>query len=66
MLPAVPPPGEAKQLAFQIQRVGVNLNQIVKAMHVHQTPPPPELIELLTDIRHYVRHAQQLPKGYGL
>ena len=55
---------EAKMLAFQIQKLGVNLNQIVKAMHTHQAPPPPELRPLLDEIRQYVRRAQRMPKGY--
>lgn len=53
---------EAKALAFQIQKIGVNLNQIVKSMHQHQAPPPAELAPLLADIRAYVRRAQHLPK----
>jgi hypothetical protein len=62
--PAGATDSEAKVLAFQIQKVGVNLNQIAKAMHIHQAPPPPDLQPLLEEIRQYVRRAQRLPKGY--
>jgi hypothetical protein len=58
------PDSDAKALAFQIQKVGVNLNQIVKAMHTHQTPAPPDLHELLGEIRQYVRKAQRLPNTH--
>ena len=58
------PETETKALAFQIQRVGVNLNQIVKAMNSFQAPPPPELAPLLDEIRRYVRRANHLPKTH--
>jgi hypothetical protein len=55
---------EVRSLAFQMQKVGVNLNQIVKAMHSFRRPPPPELTQLLGEIRAYVRQAQKLPTRY--
>ena len=62
-LPLVPQ-SEAKALAFQIQKVGANLNQMIKAMHSFRRPPPPELTQLLGEIRHFVRQAQKLPARY--
>lgn len=62
-LPAVQQ-SEAKALAFQIQKVGANLNQLVKAMHSFHTPPPPDLRQLLDEIRLYVRKAHKLPASY--
>jgi hypothetical protein len=53
---------EARKLAFEIHKVGVNLNQIAKAMHSFHRPPPPELAQLVAEIRQYVRKAHQLPK----
>ena len=50
----------ARELAHQVHKVGVNLNQIARQMHTFQQPPPAELRELLKDIRDYVRQAQQL------
>ena len=47
-------------LALQIHKVGVNLNQITRLMNTYQMPPPPELRDLIDQIRLYVRQANQL------
>lgn len=44
-------------LAQQLRKVGVNLNQMVRVMNLHRSPPPPELVMVLADIRHCVRRA---------
>lgn len=49
----------AEQLADQVRRVGVNLNQIAHRCNELGVPPPEELSELLAEIRSYVRQAQQ-------
>jgi hypothetical protein len=50
----------ARELAVQVQRVGVNLNQIVRRMNEDHTPPPRDLMMVLDEIRAYVRQARQL------
>lgn len=50
----------ARALAHQVHKVGVNLNQIARQMNTFQEPPPPELSELLDQIRSYIRQAQAL------
>jgi len=49
--------GGARELAFQIRRIGVNLHQIVKHMNIHKTAPPSDLTELLARIRAYLDEA---------
>lgn len=50
----------ARELAIQVQRVGVNLNQIVRRMNEDHTPPPRDLTMLVDEIRAYVRQARQI------
>lgn len=47
-------------LAEQMRRVGVNLNQIAHRMNEQRSPPPRELIPVLSEIRAYVRRAHEL------
>ncbi len=51
--------GQARLLAEQLRRIGVNLNQIARHMNEHHLPPPPEFVDLLDDIRGMVRRARQ-------
>lgn len=44
-----------RNLAEQMRRVGVNLNQIAHRMNEQRIPPPRELAMVLDDIRRYVR-----------
>jgi len=63
--PALPPSrrsgGEyaSRNLAEQLRRVGVNLNQIARRMNEQRIPPPRELTMLLDDIRAYVRQVRE-------
>jgi len=50
-----------RELAHQIHKVGVNLNQMTRRMHEDHSPAPPELPRLLDEIRAYVRKARQDP-----
>ena len=49
-----------RALAHQVHKAGVNLNQIARHMNTFQQPPPPELTQLLDEIRTYIRQAQVL------
>lgn len=51
------PDGGARELAFQIRRVGVNLHQILKHMNIHKSAPPADLTALLAKIRTYIDKA---------
>ena len=44
-----------RNLAEQMRRVGVNLNQIAHRMNEQRIPPPRELTLVLDEIRTYVR-----------
>lgn len=57
-MPAVLDPA-TERLTEQVRRVGVNVNQMTRRCNELGVPPPPELIELLTEIRTYVQQAQQ-------
>ena len=46
-------------LAEQMRKVGVNLNQIAYRMNAQHIPPPRELSSVLSEIRTYVRKAQE-------
>jgi hypothetical protein len=50
----------ARELAHQVHKVGVNLNQIARLMNTFQAPPPEELHDILKQIRVYVRQANEL------
>jgi hypothetical protein len=50
----------ARELAHQVHKIGVNLNQIARLMHTFQAPPPEELSDVLKQIRVYVRQANEL------
>jgi hypothetical protein len=47
-------------LADQVRRVGVNINQIAHRLNEHQMILPPNLPEILEEIRSYVREARAL------
>jgi hypothetical protein len=52
--------GGARELAFQIRRIGVNLHQLVKHMNIHKSAPPADLPQLLEKIRHLVDRVDAL------
>jgi hypothetical protein len=47
-------------LADQVRRVGVNINQIAHRLNEHRMVLPPNLSEVLEEIRSYVREARAL------
>jgi hypothetical protein len=55
VLPLSPEAYAAKQLADQVRRIGVNLNQIAHRLNMLDEPMPPELSPLLRDIRRYMQ-----------
>jgi hypothetical protein len=50
----IDPDGGARELAFQIRKIGVNLHQIVKHLNIHKLAPPADLPLLLEKIRRLV------------
>jgi hypothetical protein len=52
--------GAARELAFQIRKVGVNLHQLVKRLNIHKSAPPNDLPELLDKIRSLIDKAASL------
>lgn len=54
-IPLSPEAHETRQLADQIRRVGINLNQIAHRLNMLDQPMPGELPEVLEDIRRYVQ-----------
>jgi hypothetical protein len=51
---------DARALADQVRRVGVNVNQIAHRLNEHRMILPPNLSDLLEEIRAYVRQARNL------
>jgi hypothetical protein len=48
---------DAYNLAEQVRRVGVNINQMAHRFNEHGIPPPPDLVKALDEIRQYVSQA---------
>ncbi|MBJ7532937.1 plasmid mobilization relaxosome protein MobC [Rhodomicrobium vannielii ATCC 17100] len=54
-VPLSPEAYAARQLADQVRRIGINLNQIAHRLNMLDQPMPSELPPLLTDIRRYMQ-----------